>query len=176
MDELYGRITAPQNPHTVQYGDITDACGWSPDTIGTQLDAEGIKKEMDPLVADASVVLEWTGGPEVAYSAITGIVQDNPSSYPIPTLGPEYFSDDAIPYRTRGVPESLHHNGIVVRAEEDEVHFYDPLARYKSPGDAPEEWVVVMPRVRFMQYWENDAFPREVMWFTLREGGLPVFT
>lgn len=174
-DELYERITAPADPHPVSYGDITDACGWSADMPLTELDVEGLKKEMDPLVGEASVLTQFSKSPGSDIDALQGVLGDDPSSYPIVVLGPNYFSGDEIPYRVRGVPETRHHSVVVVRLEEDSVEVYDPLARYKSPQDAPGEWLVTLPRVRFMNVWENEHFPRETFWFTIREGGLDVY-
>lgn len=175
LDEFYGRIQKPQDPNRVPYRELNKACGRSQANPLTQLGAVGLKQELDPIVADAGVVADFKDGHGTDYKVIPAVIADNTASYPIITLGPSYFGDDVLPYRTRGRPETVYHSVIGLEAGDEELTLYDPFARFKSPEDAPTDWVISLPRVSFMQHWDNDRFPRETLWFRLREGGLDAY-
>lgn len=175
LDEFYGRIRRPEEPHRIPYRKLTDACDWSGSLPLTRMGAEGLKKELDELVAEARVVTEFVDGHDTDYKIVPSIIADDASSYPIITLGPSYFDEDALPYRTRGLPETFHHSVVGLEAGDEEVRLYDPFARFKSPEDAPTDWVISLPRVSFMQHWDNDRFPRETLWFRFREGDIDAY-
>lgn len=175
LDEFYGRSQAPKSPHRVPYRKISDACRWSPTNLLTTMSAEGLEKELIPLVAEARVVADWRDGRRSGFDWLQEVIVEAAASYPVLTLSPDYFDDDAVPYRTRSNAMPFYHSVVGLRADDESVLVYDPLARYKKTDGDPTDWIIKLPRVRFMQHWNNERFPREILWFRAREGDLGAY-
>lgn len=170
LDEYYGRMHIPPDVHRVALNQLNKACGLQGRYRPTSLPLDILAAETSSLVAPARIQPVHREGARSDWSRLKEVCGDSERSYPVVTMGPDFFHDPATPYRVRGELSSWHH-GCVVLAADDDVFLFDPLAKRSYPRE-PAKYLLHLPRTRFLTLWGADPYLNELLWFEPTEEGL----
>ena len=163
------RKTGKKNLFNLSKSDVNNYTEY--DELGASTaDMKRIKKGLDKdlKVKEMRCVFQFTNQTKnfgIDFQFIKNIILNDNKSLPIVSLSTDYYDDSNFPWQ---VPDSnrFPHTVITLEINDEKVYIWDGLISYKADNNIIDG-IIKMPKERFIRYWDNYYYSREVCWLEM---------
>jgi len=168
------RKTGKKNSFKISKSDLNEFTRYNRTTASTA-DMKYTKKKLDEELKAENIraVFEFTSQSQsnmldrdLDVDFISYILSDQDKSLPIVSFSTDYYDDPNFPWE---VTERFRvpHTVIILHVEDEErIYIWDGLISFKNDNDIGDG-IIDLPTERFIRYWDNYFYSKEICWLSL---------
>lgn len=169
MRKFTNRKIGKRNPFNLSKSDINKSTDY--DNLGaSKADMKRIKKRLDKDLKGDEIrcIFQYTDqsrNVNLNLNFLFTLINDENKSLPIVSFSIEYFDDPNFPWDVSKY-NRFPHSVISLEINNEKVYIWDGLISYKADNDI-KDGIIILPKERFIRYWDNYYYSKEVCWLEL---------
>ena len=168
------RKTGKKTSFNISKSDLNEFTRYNKTTASTA-DMKYTKKKLDEELKAENIraVFEFTSqsksymlDQDLDVGFISYILSDQDKSLPIVSFSTDYYDDPNFPWEATE-RFRLPHTVVILDVEDEEkIYIWDGLISFKNDNDIGDG-IIDLPTERFIRYWDNYYYSKEISWLSL---------